>query len=591
MPSTQTSLRWNLGDLYESPDDPRLSRDLERGAKLAEDFAKAHRGRIASMSPAELARAFRSFEELMELAYRPQLFASLLFSGDTVSEKAQALLDRTRQATTESFNEVKFFDIELKKLDGAAFERLSAAPELEGYRHYLEAQRRFAPYTLSEPEEQLAEVKNLTGRAAFSQLYTEVSSRLRIPLEVEGKVKEVNVSEARALRSSPDRGLRRRATDGLMRVFEEHSHVLNFCFNTLFQDHALEVKKRGYRDVTEPTFLDDELPPEVVEALMSTTEKHYGLAQRYMRLKARALGLDDFSSHDVLAPLSKTEKKVPFEAGRAMVLDSFASFEPRFAQIASEFFDKRWIDALPRPGKRDGAFCSGMLPSLHPYVLLNYNERLEDVSTLAHELGHGIHFYLSRRNSPLNFWATTPMAETASVFAELVLMRKLLDQESVPEVRRSLLALRIEDILATVFNQVSYTRWEQKAHARRAQGVTPAEELSALWMEERKRLYGDAVRFLPQDRWGWISIGHFVHYRFYCYSYAFGQLLVLALFRKYQEEGKAFVPRYVELLSSGSSATPQRLLSAIGVDVADPAFWERGFTTLAGLLDDFERLL
>ncbi len=583
-PQDNPTLRWDLSDLYASTEDSRLSDDLGRAAALADDFARRYRGRVALLAPSELATTLGEFEQLMEIAYRPQLYAQLLFAGQTGDEKAQALLNLTRQATTESLNKVKFLDVELKKLPDEVFARLRGATELTGYRHFLDALRRFAPYTLSEAEEK-------SGRAAFSQLYTEVSARIRIPLEVEGQTREVNVSEARALRSSPDRALRRRATDGLMKSFEEQSHTLNFCFNTLFQDHAIDVQQRGFATPFDPTFLEDELSLEVVEKLIATTERHYPLAQRYMKLKARALGLSDFSSHDVLAPLSTREKKVPFAQGQQLVLDAFGAFEPRFAQIASEFFDKKWIDVLPRQGKRDGAFCSGMLPSLHPYVLLNYNDRIEDVSTLAHELGHGIHFYLSRRNSPLNFWATTPMAETASVFGELLLMKRLFEAEQDREVRRNLLAVRIEDIISTVFNQVSYTRWEQKAHARRAEGVVPAEDYSRLWMDERVRLYGDAVKLLPQDRWGWISIGHFVHYRFYCYSYAFGQLLVLALFRKYQEEGERFVPQYVELLSSGCSDTPAQLLAAIGVDLTDPLFWQRGFDTLAGLLDDFEGLL
>jgi oligoendopeptidase F len=232
-----------------------------------------------------------------------------------------------------------------------------------------------------------------------------------------------------------------------------------------------------------------------------------------------------------------------------------------------------------------------MLPSLHPYVLVNYNERIDDVSTLAHELGHGIHFYLARKQTPLNFWATTPLAETASVFAELVLMKRLLDRERDPIVRRNLLAHRIEDIIATVFNQVQYTRWEQRAHERRRQGVVPAEEYSKLWMEERQRLYGQAVRFSPRDRWGWISIGHFVHFRFYCYSYAFGQLLVLALFRQYETEGSRFVPKYIDLLSSGGSDTPQALLARVGVDIRDPEFWTGGFRIFESLLNEFEQLL
>jgi oligoendopeptidase F len=584
-------LRWNLADLYAGPGDPALEKDLLAASDQALGYARKYRGRLALMTPREVAVALGEYEALLEAAYRPQLYASLLFSGQTDDPAAQALLNRTRQATAEVLNEVKFLEVELRRLLEDLFARLVAAPELARYQHWLLATRRFAPHTLSEAEEKLVEVKNLTGRAAFAQLYTEVSGRMRIALDLPDGSREVTVAEARALRSSPDREVRRRATDGLMTAFEGQSHVLNFCFNTLFQDHALEVEQRGFARVTDPTFLEDELSHEVVEALMTATERHYALAQRYMTLKASALGLTDFASHDLLAPLEKTERKLPYEAGRTMVLDAFGGFHGRFADIASEFFDKRWIDVRPRQGKRDGAFCSGTLPSLHPYVLLNYNDRIEDVSTLAHELGHGIHFYLSRQQSPLNYWPTTPLAETASVFAELLLMRRLFDQEQDPTLRRNLLAVRIEDVLSTVFNQVAYTRWEMRAHARRAQGVVPAEAYSQLWMEEREKLYGASVQLFPRDRWGWISIPHFVSYRFYCYSYAFGQLLVLALYRRYEEEGSAFIPRYVELLSAGSSASPEALLKRVGLDICSPTFWNAGFETVKGLIDDFEGLV
>jgi oligoendopeptidase F len=533
----------------------------------------------------------REYEKLLEHAYRPQMYASLTFSEQTQDEVAQALLNRTRQVTAETLNKVRFLDVELKTVPDEVFKRFLEAPELVSYVHHLAAARRFAPHTLSEAEEKLSEMKNLTGRAAFSQLYTEVCSRIRITLDINGKPEELNVAQVRALRSSPDRTLRRRATDGLMKAFEKESHVLNFCFNTLFQDHHLDVQRRGFATVTEPTYLDDELSGDVVEQLMATTERHYSLVERYMRLKARALGLTDFGSHDVLAPLESTERKVPFEEGRSLVLDAFESFDGRFADIARQFFERRWIDVPPRPGKRDGAFCHGMLPSLHPYVLVNYNDRLEDVSTVAHELGHGIHFYLCRKQTPLNYWPTTPMAETASVFAELVLMRRLLEKEKDPHVRRTLLAMRIEDILATVCNQVSYTRFEQQAHARRELSVASVEDFSKLWMEQRRRLYGEAVQFAPQDRFGWLSISHFVHYRFYCYSYAFGQLLVLALFRQYESQGAAFVPKYIELLSAGSSDTPAKQLAKVGVNIEDPTFWSQGFQTLSSLIDEFERSL
>lgn len=588
---TSSELRWDLNDLYRAPDDGRIRDDLGRARSMGDAFAQKYRGKVAQLAVADVLEALKGYEALLDVAYRPQLYASLLFSGQTDDAAAQGLMAQTREATTDALNRVRFFDVELKKMPQAAFDALAGAPALAPYRHFLAALRRFAPHTLSEAEEQLAERKNLTGRASFDQLFTEVTSRIRIPLEVHGEKKDLNVEEARALRSSPDRELRRAATDGLMKAFEEHSHVLNFCFNTLFQDHELDVEQRGYRSVAEPTYLEDELSEALVENLMRETEQSYGLVHRYMRLKARALGLKDFSSHDVLAPVAETERKVGYEEGKALVRDAFHAFDPRFAEVMGEFVAKRWIDVQPRPGKRDGAFCSGMLPSLHPYVFLNYNQRIEDVSTLAHELGHGIHFYLSRKQTPLNFWPTTPLAETASVFGELLLMKRLMETEKDASARRSLLAVRIEDILSTVFNQVSYTRWEQKAHARRAEGVVPAEDFAALWMDERKKLWGDAVKLFPRDRWAWISIGHFVHFRFYCYSYAFGQLLVLALFRKYEQEGKAFVPRYVELLSSGGSDTPQALLARMGIDLAAPGFWKQGFDILAGLIDEFEKLL
>jgi oligoendopeptidase F len=585
------SMRWDLSDLYASPADSRLHDDLGRGVKLARTFAETWRGKVARLGPGELHQSLQQYEALMDAVYRPAIYAQLLFSADTSDAQAQGLLAKTREVSTEAFNEVAFFDVELKKLSGAQHLSLMAALQLKGYRHYLAGLKKLAPYTLSEAEEQLAATKALTGKSAWGQLYTEVTGRLRVHLVVDGERKVLNVAEARALRSSPDRDLRRAATDGLMVAFEQESHVLNFCFNTLFQDHKLDVETRGFKSITEPTYLDDELSETVVESLMQATEAHYGLAQRYMKLKARALGLSDFSSHDVLAPLLPSEQKVSFDDGKAMVLDAFGAFHPRFAEIAREFFEKRWLDVMPRPGKRDGAFCSGGLPSTHPYVLLNYQGRIEDVSTTAHELGHGIHFYLSRDRSPLNFWPTTSLAETASVFGELLLMKRLLEKEQDRAARRALVGVRIEDIVSTVFNQVAYTRFEQKAHARRGEGVVPVEDFNALWTAERQRLYGDAVKLFPQDRWGWLSIGHFVHYRFYCYSYAFGQLLVLALFAKYEEEGEAFLPKYVELLSSGCSDTPEALLARMGVDVADPAFWSRGFRTLSALLDEFESLL
>ena len=583
-------LRWDLSDLYSSPDDAKLSRDAESAKSRAESLLQAHRGQVARLSPAKLAGLLAEYEALLAVAYRPSAYASLLFSADTGDQAAQALLGRTREEVARVSTQLRFLDVELKTADAAAFDAWVAAPELAAYRNYLRAVRRYAPHTLSEAEENLGTLKSLTGAAAWSQLYDEVSSQIRVPVEVEGEKRELTVDEARALRSRPDRQLRARAVRAIHESYAARSHVLGYLFNTLLQDHKIETELRHYDAPMAPTLLDDELDQSIAESLMATTERNYPLAQRYYRAKARALGLSDFASHDLLAPLPGGERKVEFDEGKRLVLDSFRSFSPEFAAIAEQHFARRWIDVMPRPGKRGGAFCAAWLPELHPFVLTNYAGRLEDVSTVAHELGHAIHFTLAgRKQTLLNYGPTTPMAETASVFGEIVLGKRLLDAERDPEVRRSLLAMRIEDILATVYRQVMYTRFEQRAHDRRAEGVVPVDEYGALWKEESARLYGDAVALSELDRWGWIAIPHFVHSRFYCYSYAYGQLLVLALYRRYLDEGERFVPRYLELLAGGVTVTPEELLARVGIDLRAPGFGQQGFDALADLVAEFEK--
>jgi oligoendopeptidase F len=583
-------LRWDLSDLYASSDDARLARDAASVHERAEKLAAAHRGQVARLSAAELAGLLGEYEALLAAAYRPSAYASLLFAADTSDEAAQALLGRTREEIARVSTQLRFLDVELKTADAAGFDAWVAAPELAAYRHYLRAVRRYAPHTLSEAEENLGTLKSLTGAAAWSQLYDEVSAQIRVPVELDVEQRELTVDEARALRSRPDRNLRERAVRAIHESYAARSHVLGYTFNTLLQDHKIEIGLRAYETPMAPTLLDDELDSAIAESLMSTTERNYPLAQRYYQAKARALGLSDFASHDLLAPLPGGERKVDFDEGKRLVLDSFRSFSPEFAQIAEQHFARRWIDVMPRPGKRGGAFCAAWLPALHPYVLTNYAGRLEDVSTVAHELGHAIHFTLAgRKQTLLNYGPTTPMAETASVFGEIVLGKRLLESERDPAVRRSLLAMRIEDIVATVYRQVMYTRFEQRAHARRAEGVVPVDEYGALWREESARLYGEAVRLSELDRWGWIAIPHFVHSRFYCYSYAYGQLLVLALYRRYLDEGERFVPRYMELLAGGGSGTPEELLGRVGIDLRAPNFWQQGFDALADLVAEFER--
>ncbi|MHB8991517.1 MAG: M3 family oligoendopeptidase [Chloroflexota bacterium] len=586
---TETEIAWDLSDLYQGPTDPRIETDLASVGGKAQAFSDRYRGKVAGLSPAGLLEALRQLEEIHTLLYKPLGYASLAFAAQTRDPQRQALIARSREAATEVSNRLVFFDVELKAAGDEQFNGFLDAPVLADYRHHLRQLRAFAPHTLSEPEERMFAQMRLTGASAWSQLYTEITSSLLFPVEVDGRQKELTDAEVRALRTKPDRDLRRRASESLYTVYSDNGRVLTYIFNTLYQEHKTVLGLRSYSDPIEPTALSNELSPEVVELLLSTVESHYGLAQQYYRLKAKLMGLEgDFRFHDVLAPLQKEERHYDFEQGRELVLEAFQRFHPRMRESAQLFFDNRWIDATPRSGKRGGAFCSGMLPAYHPYVLTNFTGRLDDVFTLAHELGHGVHFYLARGQSPLNFSPTTPMAEVASVFGEILLSKQLRERETDPLVRRSILSGMIEDAIATIFRQAMYTRWEQRAHARRARGVATAEEYSAMWAEENARLYGDSVRFGELDRWGWISIPHFVHYRFYCYSYAFGQLLNFALYRKYLEEGEAFVPRYLELLAGGGKERPERLLESVGLNPLESGFWDQGFQVLEGLLAEFK---
>ncbi len=588
-PTAETALRWDLGKLYSGTADPAIDADIRTSLERARGLRERFYGKLAALEPAALHGAFEAFESLSNDMGKLGAFASLAFAENSNDEAAKALYARMRAQLTEIHTEIQFLDIELQAIPEARFDVFLAAPELAKYRYYLERVRKYTPHTLSEGEERLASIKDVTGVQAWTQLYVEITSGIKVNLPGPDGAREVTVAEARALRSDPDRRVREEATRGVVKAHADREHVLTYIFNTVFEDHRQMVEVRHYPDPMAPTLLEEDLDPAVVEALLSASEANYRLAQRYYRTKARVLGLTDFSTHDLLAPYATEVKEVPFEEGKRIVLESFASFSPRFEAEARGFFDGRYIDVPPAPGKQGGAFCSGMRPGLHPYVLLNYTNNLQDVLTLAHELGHGVHFLLAgERQSLFNYYPITPLAETASTFAEMVTVNRLLQLETDPLVRRQLLATRIEDAIATILRQVMYTRWEQQAHARRKEGAVPADEYCRLWAELNEQVYGRFVRTSEWDQWGWITIPHLVKYRFYCYSYAFGQLLVYALYQQYREEGEAFVPKLIDLLAAGGEAPAHELLARIGVDIKDPAFWKKGFRLLEGMLEEFE---
>jgi oligoendopeptidase F len=581
-------VRWDLSELYSGPDDPRIEDDFANARRLAEGFAENYRGKLAGFDGVKLAQVLGEYQALSEVLHRPSFYASLFFAGDTQNSKAQQLVQRTRETATDTGNLLVFFTLELIALEDQQVAALMKAPEMAEYDHYLGVLRHFKPHTLSEKEEQLLNQKNLTGRSAFEQLYDELSGSMRFKVEMDGEQQELTDSEVMALLRHPDRDLRERAFASFLDKHGEHGMVLTAIFNNVFFDHKVDCDLRRYNDVVMPTHLSNDIEPETVEAMMQAVERHYSVAQEYFRLKARLIGLPKLKNTDLFAPLTVSTEKIPFPDARDLVLTAFRNFSPRFADIAENFFTKKWIDAEVRAGKRNGAFCAGLSPNYHPFVLCSYTGNSRDVSTIAHELGHAIHYSLSGVQKWVNYDAPLVLAETASVFAEITLTRHLLAKTSDNAVRRGLLSDLLDDIYGTVFRQTALTRFEMAGHAKRRSGQLSPDDICEIWLQEQGKLFGDSVEMIPSYRWGWSYISHFIHSRFYCYAYSFGELLTLALYQRYLDEGEAFVPGYIQLLEGGGSRRPDHALAKLGIDINQPEFWDRGFRVIEGFLSDLK---
>jgi oligoendopeptidase F len=586
-PAAALGVRWDLSDLFAGAGDPRLWQTLDAVQAAAAAFAARYRGTVAvpgGPDATHLLAGLRAYEDLFERSGRVGAYAHLLYDTDTRDVAARDLQQKVEVRLTELRNLTLFFELEWLELPVEVADRLIADPRLAPYAHYLRHERAFRPHRLTEPEEKIVNVKDLTGNSAWGRLHTEITSALTFPLERDGEPGALNLSEVLALAYEPDRALRRRAHDALYDVLAGQGQVLTYIYDTLIQDHLATDRLRHYPGPMASRHLSNEVDPQAVEAMMQVVEANYGLAQRYFRLKARLLGLDELLLYDQYAPIEQTATRVPFEEGKAIVLDSYGAIDPRFRQIASRFFERRWIDAEPRQGKRGGAYCAYPTPKLHPYILCSYLGTPRDAMTIAHELGHGLHGVLARKQTLFNYHSTLPLAETASVFGEMMVFDRLVNRESDARARLGLVCGKIEDAFATVFRQNVLTRFEQGAFAAREEARLTPERLGDVWLAANGRYYGDAVRLTEGYRWGWSYIPHFIHSRFYCYAYVFGELLVLALFRMYQEEGPSFVPKFVALLERGGSDTPDRLLAPFGVDLRDARFWQKGCDELGRLV-------
>jgi oligoendopeptidase F len=530
--------------------------------------------------------------ELQDVLGRAGSYAALNFSTATADPARGALLQRVQERGTQLETRLLFFELEWAAVEDEQAERLLAADGLEFARHHLRTARRYRPHLLSEPEEKILAEKSLTSHSAWTRLFEEQAAAIEVDLSPGGDQADggpVALEVALSRLFSPEREVRRFAAERVTAALEPGLRVRAYVLNTLMADKMVDDRLRHYPHWLASRNLANEASDESVAALIEAVRARYELPRRWYRLKARLLGLDRLADYDRMAAVTSEADSIPWSEARDLVLDSYGSFSPELAATAREFFDGAYIDAPVRPGKRGGAFCAYTVPSAHPYVMLNYTARRRDVLTLAHELGHGVHASLARPQGVFHFATPLTMAETASVFGETIVFGRLLAQAPTPESRLSLLAESIEGSIATVFRQVAMNRFEDLAHTtRRADGELSLDRINGLWAQSQEELLGDAVEITDGYRTWWSYVPHFINTPGYVYAYAYGQLLALAVYAKYEEQGEAFVPAYLELLAAGGSRPPEELGQIVGVDLTDPGFWDTGLNLVQRQLDAAE---
>jgi oligoendopeptidase F len=573
------NVAWNLDELVDGRGPDGVDSLLTAARRRADAFAQAHAGKIASLDGPGLLAAMRELATIQELAGRAGSYAALRFSTDTADPTRGALLQKVQEESTALETALLFFELEWAGLDDARADELLATDELDFGRHYLRAARRYRPHLLSEPEEKVLTEKALTGKSAWGRLFEELVSALTVSLEGD----EVPFDAALSRLLSPDRDVRRAAAEGVTEALAPGLRTRAYVFNTLLADKATDDRLRHYPYWLSSRNLANEASDESVQALIEAVQRRYELPRRWYRLKARLLGLDRLADFDRMAAVSRDEVTIPWNEGKGLVLGAYEAFSPELGGVARRFFDAPWVDAPPRPNKRPGAFCAYTVPSVHPYLLLNYTSRRRDVLVLAHELGHGVHAALAAPQGVFHQSTPLTLAETASVFGEAMTFEALLDRAQDAESRLALLAEALEGQIATVFRQTAMNRFEDRVHTvRRGEGELSVDRFGDLWVETQGDLLGDAVEITEGYHSWWSYVPHFISTPGYVYAYAYGQLLALSIYRRWKDEGDAFVPRYVELLSAGGSLPPQELGEIVGVDLADPGFWDTGLD----LIDD-----
>jgi oligoendopeptidase F len=588
--STYSVKKWDLSELFPGFDSPELQAAFDNVEEQVTSF-EGVRGKLhPDMDAQTFLDIVRASEETARIMNRLYAFAGLSFAANTQDQDAQSLMGRVQQFVAEIQNRTLFFNLWWKDVDEANAERLMSASG--DYRYYLEVIRHFKPYTLSEAEEKVVNLKDVTGSSALINLYDAVTNRYMFKLRVNGEEKELTRAQLQPYIQGSDPDLRAQAYQELYRVYGEDGPVLGQMYQTRARDwHNENIILRKFSSAISVRNLGNDVPDEAVNVLMDVTKKNARIFQRYFKMKAKQLGISSgkLRRYDIYAPVAKSDKSFDFGHAARMVLESFGAFEPRFGELAQRVFNQDHLDSEVRKGKQGGAFCASINPENTPYVLMNYTGRARDVATLAHELGHAIHAMLASHHSTFTFHSSLPLAETASTFGEMMLTEKLLAEETDEAVRRDILFKQMDDAFATILRQVYFAMFERDAHAM-IQANASTDELCAAYMENLREQFGDSVEISDEFKWEWVSIPHIYHTPFYVYAYAFGQLLVFSLYQQYKAEGESFKPKYLKILSSGGSEAPEKILSDAGIDIRSPQFWQGGFDVLSRMVDELEKL-
>ncbi len=578
---------WNLEDLVDGGGVAAAEAMLAEADTRAGTFAAAHAGRVAQLGGPGLAEAINELGAIADLVGRAANYAHLRFAADTDDERNGALVAKVSELATRIETQLVFFDLEWAAVDDADADELIASDGLELVRHHLRTIRRYRPHLLSEAEEKLMAEKAVSGSEAWSRLFSEQTSAIRVELPDAGEAVPLDAALSRL--QHPDRETRRAAADAVSAALAPGLRTRAYIFNTLAQDKATDDRLRHYPTWLSSRNLSNEASDASVRALLEATEGAYDVPQRWYRLKARVLGLERLADYDRAAAIATDEEEYRWEDAAEVVQEAYSGFSPVLGDLVTRFFDERWIDAPARPGKRGGAFCAYTTPSVHPYLMLNWTSRRRDVMTLAHELGHGVHAALAIPRGIFEQHTPLTVCETASVFGEALVFRRLLEDTDSPLSRLSLLAANLEDTIATVFRQTAMNRFEEAVHtSRREDGELSVERFGDLWTSTQEALLGDAVELTDGYRSWWSYIPHFIGSPGYVYAYAYGQLLALSVYARYLEEGEGFVPAYLAMLAAGGSKSPEDLARIAGLDLADPGFWDRGLQLVRGELEEAE---